>query len=241
MTTEIDVSHPKILVYGEPGVGKTTWACGGLEYAGHPQLDNIMLLNVDAGTMALAPFKKKPLIRTIGNKMALTKSDLIKRCEEEIWKAHGGKNEYEGIRTIVLDSVSELQNRDLEDMTAGKDDVERDDYRRSTNRLRRVLRLLRDVPFTVIVTALPKSQSDSSGNVIRVYPALSKAAAESINGFMDAVWYAYRDSSKGNEFALLTKKKGATYAKGRGPLDKFPEILRGTSLAEVYDTIQKTV
>lgn len=233
-SNEIDVSHPKILIYGEPGVGKTTWACQGV---GHPGLDKVLLINIDGGTMALNGMPVKPIIKTIGSKAQLTKSDIIKAVEQLIWQAISQKGEFEGVKTIVLDSVSELQNRDLEDLATGKDDVERDDYRKSTTRLRRVLRLLRDTPFTVIVTALPKTQRTPEGIVQSVYPALSKAAAESINGFMDAVWFAFRDEKKNNEFVILTKKKSPYYAKGRGPLDQFPEMIRGMTLPQIYDQV----
>ncbi len=234
MTTDaIDVKNPKILLYGEPGVGKTTWMCGAV---GHPGLDKMLLLNIDAGVMSLTGLKQKPIIKTIGSRVD-KKEDICARAEEYIWKAIAGKGEYEGIRTIGLDSVSELQNRDLEDLSAGMDDVERDHYRKSTNRLRKVLRLLRDAPFAVVVTALSKVQRDAKGTVQSMYPALSRAAAESINGMMDAVWYSYRDNN--DEPAILTKKKGPIFAKGRGPLNTFPEVMRGVSLPQVYDAVQK--
>lgn len=230
------------MVYAEPGVGKTLWAAGGI---GTP-LDEVLFINIEGGLQTIRNLPKKPLVEHIGVGTPGDHRDAVARLEEITWKVISKAKGYENIQMVVADSISELQNRDLEDVVEDAkkdiDDIGQDEYRKSTYRMRKVMRLLRDAPFHVILTALTKTARDrKTQDVVAIGPALTKALGESIIGFMDFVWYMYVDEKTG-ERCFLTKRRGPIYAKTRDDREHpaFPEILRGMTLPQVFEAFKKT-
>jgi hypothetical protein len=143
------------------------------------------------------------------------------------------------------DVVSEAQKkgkaRELDELT-------RPDYLKNTNRMRRILRMLRDANIHVIITALPKtltekigSSQDAPEKVVGIVPSLTKALAESIQGYMDFVFFIYADD-EGNR-KMLTQNKGPYRAKTRfEPLAaKLGAVVENPTLPAIYDLLCKTL
>lgn len=224
------------MVYGDPGVGKTHWAATAVG----SDMDEVLFINIEGGLQTIRNFKKLPRVEHIGVGDPNSKIEAVSKLEEVIWKVISKAPGFGDIRTVVIDSVSELQNRDLEDVVEDAkkdiDDIGQDEYRKSTYRMRKVMRLARDAPFHLILTGLTKTARDrKTQEVVGMGPALTRALGESIIGFMDFVWYMYEDPQT-KERCFLTRKKGPVYAKTRDDRDNpaFPEILRGATLPQVH-------
>lgn len=224
-----------LVVFGQPGAGKTIFATSGKD---HPDLDDVLFLNIEGGELSITDREldwAKPGRDENDNPTGRTLKDI-----EEVAIAIASKKKgYEKYRTVVVDSVTELQVRDLEDITKGSGradgEIHRNDYGKNTNRMRRALRLLRDADVNVIFTALAKkvmvkkkgSEDTELGEII---PDMTAKLAESIMGYVDFVWYMFVDA-EGNR-CLLTQEKGPVRAKTRnipfaaalGPVVKNPDM-----------------
>lgn len=211
------VPRINLLVYGSPGVGKTYFAC---QAADHPDLQGVLLCNVDNGT------------RTIQSREeGLEIVDISKpeQLDEVFWLVANKQPGYEHIRTVVIDSLTDLHQRDLEIISGSsknrkEDTLEIQDYSQDGLKMRRILRKFRDADFNLILTAhdkrvLPKidSRSGQSPHTVmptRVLPNMADKLCTAVMGFVDDVWCL--DTYNG-ERVLTTQDDGIYMAKTREP------------------------
>jgi len=166
------------LVYGESGVGKTTWA----STAPRP----ILWLESEGGTSS------------IGDK---TDIDVAKVTGLETYREAllllQGKHEYE---TVVLDSFTETAAAILKEImrAAVALDASRDEFSplfsewgRLTGVMREIARGFRDLPMHTVITALQREDTDELTGRVKVRPRLSPALADELPGYMDVVGYMY--------------------------------------------------
>ena len=221
MASMYQVAKPEfkmnILVYGIPGVGKTVFAASAQDC---PHMKDVLVLNIEGGLLSVA------------DRGDITAVDIrsMEELEEQFWNLANRKEGYERFQTVVIDSGSELQTLNLEQIARqslnkpeskrqGKtmDDLWIEDYGKSTANLRRIFRWFRDLPLHVIITALPKtiySGTRGQGEPTAVVPSLTDKLGESLMGYVDAVWYMYMDSEENRK--ILTQSKGIHRAKTRG-------------------------
>lgn len=234
ITKDMFAAKMNILIYGEPGSGKTYLAGTAQDV---PEMANIHVFNVDGGIMTLA---ERGDIRA-------TNIRSVDDLEKELYRAANPKDEkYKDVRTIVIDNLSELQILSLEEKTRREfekrrkndkqytiDNVYVEDYGESTKQLARVLRSYRDLPIHVIYTAHKKDKMRKGTQILEESkPNLTDKLCTSVMGYMDMVWYLYtQDEVEGNEEEtrtitnryLLTQPVNNYHAKTRG--DKFPREL----------------
>ena len=212
----------KVLVYGDPGVGKTTLAGGANT---HPDTGPVLVANIEGGVLSLADTEcdTTEQLRTTAE------------VEEVLWALSHGADGFGKYKTLVVDSATELQTIDLEGIVAAslkknkkqdrtQDDIFLEDYGKSTARLKRVFRHMKDLPMHVIVTALTKTEMPANAHKMtnpqpkNVGPALTSKLANSLMGYMDSVWYMYTEEVEGGgtDRCLLTQKHGVYQAKTRG-------------------------
>ena len=173
----------KILIYGMPGVGKTVFT-------------------------ATAP---KPLIIDVENGAHSIKNhaDLVDEAEalefksifqvETLIKYLGDRAEpLEKFETIVVDSFSELQKRDLDEIVkaeATKDSSRNKylpigpDYNVNTEHMRQIASALRDLDRHIIVTCHVKEEKDDATGRLLVRPNLTPKLAGTLAGIFDVVGY----------------------------------------------------
>lgn len=203
------VGGMNMLLYGNQGVGKTVFAAGAQDV---PDMADVLFLNVEGGLMSIA------------DRADITAADLDKPqdLEDLFWDLSEGKNGLEGFQTLVIDSLTELQNVDLDaraDQNPGKMKGQRslENFGNSTAFFQRVLRQFRDLStLNVILTALPdtKYSDENQSQPTEVRPAGTPKMINSVMGYQDFVWYYYIRSS--GERAILTQNTGVYRAKTRG-------------------------
>lgn len=237
----------KLLVFGRPGIGKTELAGKAQD---SPDMADVLFINIEGGLLTINNGNVSAI--DVGKKDdGASNGDIVGDIEKIIWAIATKQAGFDTIQTIVIDSASELQTRDLEDIVvkAGKHDVDvrhQNDYGLNTARLKRIFRSLKDLNVNVIFTAIEKvTMNESNTKIIEVAPALTDKVKEALMGYVDMVWYYYKDDA-GKRW-LMTDEKGPYRAKTRNSLFQTTigpkiEVPPGSSkLAELYATLVKVI
>lgn len=174
-------TYRKVMVYGPPGTGKTTLAAT----APKP-----LLVDIERGTMSLLNDKTLLGVDVLEFKSVKQLELLIQKLAEG---AFGNKYE-----TLIIDSFSELQKRDLDDtlQAASRIDASRNkflptgpDYNMNTEHMRQIASGLRDLPMNVVVTSHVKEEKDDSTGRLLVRPNLTPKLSGTMTGIFDIVGY----------------------------------------------------
>ena len=175
-----------LLVYGDPGVGKTTLAesANRCEYTA-PAL----IANVEGGMLSI-----------VGNKPDVVDIGSYQDLEEVFWWLASGDHEY---RTFVIDSLNEAQELNLDSIVTGHlstttkkgasrsgiDDRWLDDFGDSASQMGRLLRNFRDLPMHTMFTCLARTRDEDGEAVVK--PHLTPALCGRVMQYMDIVGYLY--------------------------------------------------
>lgn len=218
------------LYFGDPGSGKTTAA------AHMAKLGKIVVIDAEAG------LKKQPMRRlgiptdNILRYSVVNYADLDKLY----WQMKAKLDEEPGFFAgVIFDSMTEICKKLIESLVkerhdkavklanaAGygvKDDefsVERDEYGRMTEMVRRVSRRFRDLECHTAFVCLAKRDVDKEGDGGIVYrPALTPAFASDLAGYVDVVLYTEQgesdDPDDRSRFTGVTRPIGKFRGKDR--------------------------
>lgn len=182
-TVEERDSYLKILVYGPPGVGKTVFA------ATSP---SPLIVDIEKGAHSI---NNHPDIRGAA-KVLPFKS--IKQLEILIEAFKDDAPQLAEFKTIVIDSFSELQKRDLDEVVTeqARIDPSRNkylptgpDYNMNTEHMRQIASNLRDLDRHIIVTCAVKEEKDEGTGRLLVRPNLTPKLSGTLAGIFDVVAY----------------------------------------------------
>ena len=227
ITPQMFTSKMNILIYGDPGSGKTHLAGTAQDV---PDMADVHVFNIDGGIMTLA------------NRGDIHATDIrsADELEQELFKLANRDEKYAKTKTVVIDNITELQTLVLESITSNEyavrhkkdknytiDDVYLEDYGVAGKRLARILRGFRDLPLHVIYIAHKKDKMRKGTNTLEESkPNLTDKLCTAVMGYMDFVWYLYTaDEQVGNEDTgywtethryLLTQPMNNYAAKTRG-------------------------
>jgi len=236
------------LFFAKPGAGKTTLA-GTAQ--GHPSMKHILFIDIEGGLSSVDHIDGI-LYERVG-KDASGKPNY-KTCEDLeriFWSLVNKEEGYKEIQTVVIDSGTELQGMDLQDIVMSHvndpksrrdnpDLLEQRDYMVNTSRLKRIFRMFRDADFHFIVTALTRQIEDDNGVLQEIAPSFTQKLGEAVMGYMDFVWFLYADKD-GNR-KLLTQPKGPYRVKTRGKAfaEAIGKSVTNPNLAELYELYLKS-
>lgn len=192
ITSDVFSEKLNILIYGDPGAGKTHLAGTAQDV---PEMKNVHFFNIDGGLMTLA------------SRGDITATDIrsVDELEQEFFKIANGDKEYEGVKTVVIDNISELQTLALEgqvqkelasrlkkDKNYTIDEIYLEDYGIAGKKLARILRGFRDLPINVIYLAHKKDKMRKGTKVLEAStPNLTDKLCTAVCGYMDIVAYLY--------------------------------------------------
>lgn len=252
--------HLNVLYWGREGSGKT------IDLAAATQMGKVLFVNAEGGlkkrallangvkteNLVIFPRPGQPLTYdTLEQAIFRVKSDLMD--DPKSWFL------------FAIDSVTELAQAFTDE--AGDDRFEKgmkknpawnptigdkfftdlSDYGTSTKMVRKIVRMLRDLPLHVAMTTLERRDVDEDTSKVAYGPAVGPALQTSLLGYVDVVLYCKAPDEDRDYFRAQTKKVGAARAKDRiGILPKvlvnptFPRLLaynEGT-LVEDSDPVQ---
>lgn len=244
ITPDIFTDKMNILIYGDPGSGKTHLAGTAQDV---PNMADVHVFNIDGGIMTLAS----------RGDIHATDIHSVDDLEQELFKIANHDEKYATTKTVVIDNITELQTLALESITMAEfnsrrkkdktysiDQVYLEDYGVAGKRLARILRGFRDLPLHVIYIAHKKDKMRQGTNTLEESkPNLTEKLGTAIMGYMDFVWYLYTaDEIVGDETSgyrsethryLLTqpmnnfaaKTRGVDFADRIGPVIKDPNMV----------------
>lgn len=171
-----------MLLYGLPGVGKTTLAAGAQDSEFGR---DVAVIDCDGSVKSLGD-RDDILVHTLGRY-----GELMQFAQAL------AAGEYPSFKTVVIDNLSEAQARDMEEITKAQGRAgipEQRDWGLSSSHLTQMMRAYRDLAtgprgLNVIFTCHTKEDKDAQGAVTGIRPALTPAAAQIAAGAVDVIGY----------------------------------------------------
>lgn len=117
--------------------------------------------------------------------------------------------------------------------------TDRGDYGVSTKVLRKAIRMLRDLPVHVAMTALERRDVDEDTSKVAYGPALNGALQTSVLGYVDLVLYCKAADEERPYFRAQTKAVGKARAKDR--IGIYPKVLVNPTFSRVLAYNEGTI
>ena len=220
----------KMLVYGDPGVGKTVFSCSG---------DRTIFIDVEGGSLSIQKrIKDKKVVRK--------RFDTFDEIEEFV---RGLREKGSKADTLVIDSITELQKKLMDSIVSQHPEVKRPygdgltvgDWGYNTERMRRFVRMARDLDMNVIFTALAMDEKNEMTGAVKTLPKMSSKLSADVCGYVDIVGYLYVDNMTDEDGEsvpvrrMLVQPVGMYYAKDRS--GALGNVIDNPTFPDVYNTI----
>lgn len=226
---EDSIDYINLLVYGDPGVGKTVLAASASLV---PEMSPVLFIDVEGGMLSAA---------SMGFEVDVVRVQTWRDMQKVYDALYDEETEY---RTVVLDSLTEIQKFSMlnimkEVMAA---DGSRDpdipsirEWGKNIEQTRKTVRAFRDLPVNTILTALAMSDKDPRTNLTKTKPSLSGKLSNEVAGFFDEVLYYYvKMVDKELRRYILTDKTDKEEAKDRSGRLPRP-VMEAPTMRKIYD------
>lgn len=232
-----------MLIYGEPGVGKTYFVGTAQD---HKATSPLLVIDIDGGISTL---RKRHDIDVIQVRSVKQLIDVYRDLKNAI-PSDGKKFPY---GTVAIDTYGELQSLDLTEImvyaSKTNDKIDKDvpdqrGYGKSLSHMREILRLFRDLPCNTIFTAHSRSDRDNNMKLL-TYPNLVGQLRVVAPGFLDIVGH-YRAEADGVDAdgkplikrLMQFAKTDTTIAKDR--TGAFEPVEVNPTIPSLWDKLQLT-
>jgi phage nucleotide-binding protein len=230
------IPYINMLLYGYYGVGKT--------YLGATAQDDkalapLLIIDVEGGTTTVRHRSDIEVIRaSTFNRVVEVWSHLHNMGAKLPWK------------TVMIDSLTELQKLDMNDIMRGvvNKDPDRDpdvpsqrEWGKSSNHMRNIVRRFRDLPCNTIFTALAKEEKDGETGQVTVMPSLPGKLANEVPGFIDIVGYLYTNNETKNGASKITRMlltQPTRKYKAKDRLAAFGDVVEEPSMPKLWNLIR---
>lgn len=217
--------YVKIIVYGRTGVGKTRFAA---------TAPDVLFIDAEAGTLSIAD---KPI-----DVVTIQDFNQLDEIFDFLLK---GDHKY---KSVVIDSLTEVQLKCMDNII--KSEVERkpdrdpdvptqQNWGKSFNQIRKLIRKFRDLPMNVIIVCEAKDDRDEETGIIYTVPALPGQLANKIPGYIDIV--GYMDLRKDSEGNLIEKMlfRAIDRKDGKDRSGKLPVAMENPTFKKILNFVFK--
>lgn len=215
-------AYKKILIYGEPGVGKTKYVAG----APKP-----LILDTEHGVLTLRKHPELTDIRVV----PIRSWDQV---EKIVWMLRDNKDSDPRLadrETLIIDSFSEAQRRVLDEQLRIKNSYipQGTDYQENTERLRRFAMFIRDLPMNIIITCHVRTNETPTGE-IRMSPDVTPKVGQTLLAIFDLIGFLRLEYDGEEKIRLLqTVKTDLVTAKSR--LD-IPDLIKNPDIKDIFNS-----
>ena len=196
----------RVLLHGDSGAGKTTAA----STAPKP----CFLLTEPNGLLSIRAANPDAIVIDVvstANKQEVSPMQVVR---EFFVAALDGTIAATGAKTIVIDSLTELQRMLRDEISAtkragpnGEIRWTLEDWSTLTDRMRKLVRAIRDLPFHVVAICLSDTEVDDSGARWVVPSFQGKKLPNEVAGYFNVVGYVFRRAeSQEDGTSLLTHR-----------------------------------
>jgi hypothetical protein len=180
----VAVPYLNMLIYGEPGVGKTYLAATAQDCA---ETKPILFVDVEGGTLTIRRRSDVDVrqVRTIKD---------VETIHNILYEDAGSY-----YKTVILDSLTELQKLDMKavmekEYNTNPERIDKDvptqrAWGKSGNRVRAIIQAYRDLPIHTICTCLLAQEHDDTNGITTYFPSLPGKLRGEVSGYFDIVGY----------------------------------------------------
>lgn len=244
LTPEELSPYVKCLIYGDPGSGKTVFAAS----APKP-----LIIDTENSSRSILDFPD------LARHVKILKVQSFNDLNTLFWHLMNG--DIPDVETVVIDTISELQRRNLDEimMRAHAKDNSRSpflpfqgDYKLSTESMRKMVTMFRDLPYNLVVTAHRIEDKDDTGRVF-VRPEVTPKLAQTMKGVFDLQAFMTYETNEDGEFVNFLQTRQTRNVEAKSRLKYLPttiEMPRFEHIAEAhkrsltelqaYDTVDHT-
>ena len=244
------VDYINMLLYGDPGVGKT-YLCG--TAMDHPGTNPVLYLDVDGGVTTLRQRQDLDVkqVRMIddANPESPGINQIYEKLFESIHKDSNGVRRVEYYNTVVIDRLDELADVDMRYImraayNRNPDKVDIDvpsprEYGINRSHIRKLVRAFRDLPCHVIFCAGVAARQEE-GQPTKYFPGFSGKLQTEVPGFCDIVGYYYNDNSTG-EVVRRLQFQGTRRVQAKDRTDSLGEFIDDPSIPLMWNLIHPPV
>ena len=236
----------KILVYGKPDAGKTTFGCSG---AIHPEFSPTVVMNIEDGLQSVR-WAGKGLLRT-------PRITTPAQIEHVIRAAASGAGAFAGCRCLVVDSLTKMSEIILRDIAVrghaasprngGPTEIQLSDYNDLGNIMMRYVELLNSLDMHIVLVGLEKTVEDKPTKTITgITVNLPGKLADRVIAACDMV-FALRKVPPTEDtepsVAMLTQKTGLQDARVRNKelRQEIDLVITNPTLPIVWDVYNRAL
>lgn len=236
--------HLNLLYWGKEGSGKT------IDLATATQAGKVLFVNAEGGlkkrallnngvkteNLVIFPRPGQPLtIHTLEQALFRVKSDLMD--DPKSWFLVAVDSVTELYQAFTDASSDDRLQRSMKKNEAWKPTLNDEfftdlaDYGTATKMVRKIVRMLRDLPVHTAMTTLERRDVDEDTSKVAYGPAVGPALQTSLLGYVDVVLYCKAPDEDRDYFRAQTKKVGAARAKDR--IGVIPKVLVNPTVLRV--------
>ena len=142
-------------------------------------------------------------IRASNPDAAYSYCSTIGEVRDFVMSAHNGELQKAGYETLVIDSLTEVQRLIMDDIAltlATNAKWGFDEWREMTERMRRFMRMIRDLDMHVLAICLADRRTDEGGGNIHVAPSFQgKKIADEVAQYFNFVGYQFKRAGTDGE------------------------------------------